>query len=75
MPGRDGVALIEKIRAHGNAAVSKIAAIALAAYGRPEDRDRILAAGFDSCLHKPVDPAKLVQTLCDTMGNVKAERS
>jgi len=33
--------------------------IALTGYGRPEDRQRCLAAGFDSHLVKPIDPTRL----------------
>jgi PAS domain S-box-containing protein len=75
MPEMDGIALIRQIRESANPALRNLAAVALTAYGRTEDSDRILDAGFDAYLHKPVDPANLVQTLCDTMGNVKAERS
>ncbi|MHB9001354.1 MAG: hybrid sensor histidine kinase/response regulator, partial [Thermoanaerobaculia bacterium] len=75
MPEMDGIALIRQIRESANPALRNLAAVALTAYGRTEDRDRILDAGFDAYLHKPVDPANLVQTLCDTMGTVKAERS
>ena len=34
-------------------------AIALTAYGRPEDRVRSLSAGYNRHVVKPVDPAKL----------------
>ena len=37
--------------------------IALTAFGRPEDRQRALAEGFDAYLKKPVDPAELAETV------------
>jgi two-component system, chemotaxis family, CheB/CheR fusion protein len=37
--------------------------VALTGYGRPEDRDRALAAGFDAHLVKPVDPEELNEVL------------
>ena len=40
-----------------------IAAIAVTAYARLDDRARVLAAGFDAYVSKPVDPADLVRTL------------
>jgi PAS domain S-box-containing protein len=59
MPGEDGYWLIEQLRAlppeHGGA----VPAIALTAYVRMEDRLRVLAAGFDQYLPKPVEPGEL----------------
>ena len=56
MPEMDGYAVARTLRArHGNA----LRVIALTGYGRPEDRERTGAAGFDAHLVKPVD----VQTL------------
>ncbi|HXJ77076.1 MAG TPA: ATP-binding protein, partial [Candidatus Methylomirabilis sp.] len=37
--------------------------IALTGYGRAEDRERCLAAGFDEYLVKPLDPDRLAQSL------------
>ncbi len=37
--------------------------VALTGYGRTEDRDRCLAAGFDEYLVKPVDPERLSELL------------
>ena len=56
MPGEDGMALIQRIRADR----SPIPVVAVTAYGLPEDRVRLLAAGFDAHLAKPVDAAELV---------------
>ena len=51
MPGEDGYSLIAKLRAREGANPT----IALTANARKEDRDRVLAAGFDAFLAKPVD--------------------
>jgi CheY-like chemotaxis protein len=61
MPGRDGYSLIREIRAAEKAAGSSahLAAIALTAYGRVEDKVEVFASGFDSHVVKPVDPAEL----------------
>jgi signal transduction histidine kinase/CheY-like chemotaxis protein len=64
MPGRDGYSLIKEIRAKEKAASAPhLAAIALTAYGRVEDRVEILAAGFDAHVVKPVDTAELAAVI------------
>ncbi|HUF93462.1 MAG TPA: ATP-binding protein, partial [Candidatus Limnocylindria bacterium] len=60
MPGRDGYALIRQVRATRAQGAPPLPAIAVTAYGRVEDRIRILDAGFQMHLTKPVDPAELV---------------
>lgn len=65
MPEEDGFAFIHKLRARASTAA--IPAIAITAvYLRPEDREKILAAGFDAYLRKPVLPAELTMTLLQT---------
>jgi signal transduction histidine kinase len=59
MPGEDGYSLIRKVRALSEAEESKIPAVALTAYGRPEDRVRSLSAGYSMHVPKPVDPVEL----------------
>jgi CheY-like chemotaxis protein len=41
----------------------EIPALALTAYARPADRDRVLAAGFQQHVIKPVDPMQLLQLI------------
>ena len=60
LPGIDGYALLRAIRA--KTAHRTLAAVAVTAYARPDDRARP-AAGFDAYVSKPVDPAELVRTL------------
>jgi len=60
MPGEDGFALIGKVRALASARGGDIPAAALTAYDvRDQDRQRALAAGFQTHISKPVDPAAL----------------
>jgi signal transduction histidine kinase/CheY-like chemotaxis protein len=65
MPGRDGYSLIREIREREkeSAAAAHLAAIALTAYGRVEDKVEIFAAGFDGHVVKPVDPAELAAVI------------
>ena len=59
MPGEDGFTLLRRARALVSARGIRIPALALTAYGRPSDRTRALAAGFNLHLSKPVDPTEL----------------
>lgn len=61
LPGLSGyeVAAI----ARKNSALDRVRLVALTGYGRPEDRQAVLAAGFDEHLVKPVGPADLAHVL------------
>ncbi len=63
MPGMDGYAFIRQVRDMQAIGLPRIPAIAVTAYGRVEDRIRILDAGFQMHITKPVDPAELVAAL------------
>jgi len=60
MPGVDGYDLIRQIRKLSVDEHRKIAAIALTAYTRVEDRLQALRAGYDMHVPKPVELAELV---------------
>jgi PAS domain S-box-containing protein len=66
MPDRNGYELLESVRAaeHG----SRLPAVALTAYARPEDRDRAIKAGFQLHVSKPIDPAALVRAVALVCG-------
>jgi PAS domain S-box-containing protein len=63
MPGEDGFTLISRIRALRPEQGGNIPAAALTAHARAEDREKVLAAGFQAHIPKPVDPATLVSAL------------
>jgi len=63
MPIEDGYDLIRQVRSSGIDRIARLPAAALTAYTTEEDRDRVLAAGFQFHLAKPVDPAVLVATV------------
>ena len=60
MPGIDGYDLIRQIRDLPRNRGGKVAAIALTAYTRTEDRLQALRAGYDMHVPKPVELAELV---------------
>jgi CheY-like chemotaxis protein len=63
LPHKDGYELIREIRRIESD--GRIPAIALTAYTSPEDRHRALAAGFETHVSKPVDPAELVRIVAE----------
>jgi signal transduction histidine kinase len=68
MPGEDGYTLIRKIRARSVEDGGKTPAIALTAYGRPQDRMLSLTAGYSMHVPKPVDPGELTTIIASVAG-------
>jgi signal transduction histidine kinase/ActR/RegA family two-component response regulator len=63
MPGEDGYALMRRLREIQPQLGRDIPAMALTAYGRPEDRVRILSSGFQKYVQKPVEPVELAHAI------------
>jgi CheY-like chemotaxis protein len=63
MPGEDGYALMRRLREIEPELGRQIPTMALTAYGRPEDRSRILASGFQKYIQKPVEPVELARAI------------
>ena len=57
LPDLDGVAALGRLRAQP--ATASIPVVALTAFAMPQDRERLLAAGFDDYLSKPIDVSSL----------------
>jgi PAS domain S-box-containing protein len=64
LPGVDGYALARMARQTPEAKATYL--VALTGYGQAEDRQKALAAGFDTHMTKPVDPAKLCAFLTES---------
>src|SRR5690606_25957058 len=62
LPGMSGFDVARAIR--DDPTLSEVQLVALTGYGRPQDRERALAAGFDVHLVKPFD----LETLCQLIG-------
>lgn len=60
MPGEDGYVLIRKLRSRPPERGGTIPALALTAYARVEDRLKVLSAGFQMHIPKPIEPAELI---------------
>ena len=67
MPEMDGYGLIAKIRELPVQQGGEIKAIALTAYAGESDRERVLAAGFQKHVAKPLEAEKLLQAIVDLL--------
>ncbi|MDZ8236157.1 MAG: PAS domain S-box protein [Nostoc sp. ChiQUE01a] len=65
MPEVDGYTLVRQIRTLPPDRGGQIPAIALTAYAGEIDYQQAISAGFQRHIAKPVDPAKLVETIAD----------
>jgi signal transduction histidine kinase/DNA-binding response OmpR family regulator len=66
MPGEDGFALIKKVRALAPESGGQTPAVAVTAMAMKNDR-RILAAGYQKHLLKPIEPGELVATVASVV--------
>jgi PAS domain S-box-containing protein len=65
MPGEDGYSFVKRIRSSERQEVKRVPLVAMTAYARAEDRHRVLVAGFDRHVAKPIEPAELVHVLAE----------
>jgi two-component system, cell cycle response regulator len=61
LPGVDGLALVAEARA--TAAGRAIPLLAVTAFAQAGDRERLLSAGFDGYLSKPIEPETFVDRI------------
>jgi signal transduction histidine kinase/ActR/RegA family two-component response regulator len=69
MPGESGYDLMRKVAAHD----ATMPSAALTSFGRPEDKERALAAGFRMHLSKPVEAKALVAAVATLSGRTIAK--
>ena len=63
MPSEDGYRFIESLRRLPADRGGSLPVIALTAHAGHQERQRILAAGFDAYLAKPIEPPELAATV------------
>ena len=68
MPVEDGYELIKKVRKLRSKRAREIPVIALTAYATEDDRARVLSAGFQSHVTKPIEPVDLVMFVAAALG-------
>ena len=59
MPVEDGFGLLEYCRHNSDPRLQVLPILALTAYGGQQAHDRVIAAGFDAYLAKPVEPVEV----------------
>ena len=75
MPDVDGYELIRRVRTLAGARGATIPAVALTAYSREQDRRLALAAGFQTHVSKPVEPAELIRVVAGLVAFVDENAS
>ncbi len=65
MPGMDGYAVCQRIK--NNPATKNIRIIAMTGFSTPENIERILKAGAEVCLSKPINTQKLTEILLQSV--------
>ncbi|HXE79117.1 MAG TPA: CHASE domain-containing protein [Vicinamibacterales bacterium] len=68
MPNQDGFSLMQNLRALGSPRLRFVPVIAVTAYARPEDRERVMAEGFQGFLPKPVEFDRLAVMVAHLAG-------
>lgn len=71
IPGLDGYALAQRLKQDD--ALRWIPLIAVTAYAMVGDREKVLAAGFDGYVAKPIDPAELANTIATILAQAPPE--
>jgi signal transduction histidine kinase/ActR/RegA family two-component response regulator len=69
MPEQDGFDMLHAVRRHR----PSLPVIALTAYASDRDRQRVLAAGFHGFISKPVDAAKLTETIRAVLDGIQRQ--
>jgi PAS domain S-box-containing protein len=67
MPEEDGYAFVRRIRGLADSDGGQTPAIALTAFAQPETREKVLAAGFQLYLKKPIEPEHLVEAIVNLL--------
>lgn len=75
LPDKDGYQLIREVRQSQNPAICEIAAIAVTAFTRPEDRQKALQAGYDAVVGKPIDISELLNQIAKTLHSRTSSRA
>jgi len=67
LPDIDGTEVLRRIRAM-DSEISKLPVIAVTSYAMSGDRGRLLAAGCDGYIEKPIDPMQVIKQIRAVIG-------
>lgn len=73
LPGMDGHAVARTLR--GIAALARVPIVAVTSYAMVGDREKVLEAGCDGYVEKPIDPDSFVTTIETIAGFPRSERA
>lgn len=68
LPDIDGTEVLKRIRAL-KTDIAKIPVIAMTSYAMAGDREKLLAAGCDGYIEKPIDPVRVISQIRTIVGN------
>jgi len=71
MPGEDGYAFVRRVRASPDERTRVLPLVAMTAFARDDDRHRVLSAGFQRHVAKPIEPAELVDALAELAASAR----
>ena len=71
MPGEDGYAFVRRVRGASDELLRALPLVAMTAYARAEDRHRVLEAGFQRHVAKPIEPVELVEALAEIAASTR----
>jgi CheY-like chemotaxis protein len=75
MPGQNGYALVRALRGGDVPRGERVPAVAVTAYGGVAERIKILSAGFDAYVPKPVEPDELAAVIARLVSRDHAGRA
>ena len=67
MPGEDGISLVRQLSQHIASGDHRIVTIAVTGLSAPQHQRLALEAGFEACMNKPLEPARLIDYIINAI--------
>ncbi len=72
MPGEDGLSLVRRLSQYAASRRQRIISIAVTGLSAPQHQRLALEAGFEACLNKPLEPARLIDYIINATNRAAA---